>query len=125
MHSHDLGMQLVPSAQANWSEVQGGREGEERLDGALCLLEEVMVGSNKVFRSKGTVKTASTGCDKECCAQRRLSAISLNCSSACLPSLKMGCRTCVDRKGSRVGELLYLFAWVVENEMLLLLLSIW
>ena len=74
VQSQDLGMQLVPSAQANWSEVQGGREAEERVDGALCLLEEVVVGSNKVFRSNGTVRTASAGGDKECCA--KLSAIS-------------------------------------------------
>ena len=53
LQSIDLGMQLVPSAQANWSEVQGGREGEERVDDALCLL------------SKGTVTTASAGGDTE------------------------------------------------------------
>ena len=123
MHSHDLGLQLVPSAQANWSEVQGGREGEERLDDALCLLEEVMVGSNKVLRSKGTVKTASGGGDKECCAQRRLSAIPSYRSTASLPSFKTGCRTCVDLRGCRVKELLYLSAWVFE--MLLLISSAW
>ena len=92
MHSHDLGMQLVPSAQANWSAVQGGREGEERVDDALCLLEEVMFGSNMMFRSKGTVTTASASGDKECWAERRSSAISLYCSAS-LPSLKVGCRT--------------------------------
>ena len=65
LQSIDLGMQLVPSAQANWSEVQGGRDGEERVDDTLCLLEEVVVGSNKVFRSKGIVMTASAGGEKE------------------------------------------------------------
>ena len=65
MHSHDLGMQLVPSAQANCSDVQGGRVRKERMDRTRCLLGEFMFGSNKVLRSKGIVKTASAA-DKEC-----------------------------------------------------------
>ena len=35
--------------------------------------------------------------------------VSLYCSTASLPSLKVGCRTCVYLKGCRVGELSYLF----------------
>ena len=49
--------------------------------------------------------------------------VSLYCSTASLPSLKVGCRTCVYLKGCRVGELSYLFAWVCE--MLLLISSTW
>ena len=95
------------------------------MDGALCLLKEVVVGSNKVIRSKGTVRTASAGGDKECWAERRSSAMSLYRSTAFPPSLKLGCRTCGYLRGARVGELLYRSAWVCENEMLLLISSTW
>ena len=49
--------------------------------------------------------------------------VSLYCSTASLPSLKVGCRTCVYLKGCRVGELSYLFVWVCE--MLWLISSTW
>ena len=81
VQSHDLGMQLVPSAQANCSDVQGGRDRKERVDGTCCLLEEFMFGSDKVLRSMGIVMTASGGGDKEC------STI----SSASHPNLKGSC----------------------------------
>ena len=37
VHSHDLGIQLVPSAQANCSDVQGGRDRKERMDEKTTL----------------------------------------------------------------------------------------
>ena len=58
-------MQLAPSAQANWSSEHGGIELKERVDGRWSLLEEFVVGFEKVFRSKGTVRTASAISGKE------------------------------------------------------------